>query len=286
MAVDDDYGFVVGTTSWENMVRDLIGLRPDSTLIPHSRRRRTVRHFLLRLRNASSIDRPVGDLLIGAHANKKAFLKIKIDPRQRRWTTYETLLEAVSSGRINIHSSLSDRNSGDPPMHFHILGCNIGKARPFISKLKEALGNVAIVTAPKHSHSTWDLNSYKGIFEFMRYTFVSGSPTELTTHDQVVALFKASPAHRLINGDEIDDDDWERWVAGDDQVNTSEKIVTHRLAVRLGTTINGKNVLRRVSVKYVRWTKGKTYRIRLSSDPGSEAARRAALENYLSTQHA
>ena len=65
-------------------------------------------------------------------------------PGQRGATNYETLEDtlATTSHWVAIPDPLIGYTSGDPVTHFvHFKGCNIGKARPFVVKFREALGD-------------------------------------------------------------------------------------------------------------------------------------------------
>src|SRR5436190_15042005 len=115
----------------------------------------SVRQFIVHLDKTTSITKPIGDLLIGTHANEEGQLSIPMFPGQSDWTKFETLEDTLSDAKksIKIPDGLIGFTAGDPISHaVHLKGCNVGNAQPFLIKLEDAFGGNVNVTAQKFSH--------------------------------------------------------------------------------------------------------------------------------------
>lgn len=167
-----DYAFAPGGTAQDRRVRELFGRRANTTVV-FRRRLRTLHAFVNHIETEPSITFPIGDVLLGAHANSEGQLFMPMFPGQRGPTQFETLQETIDDAAKSV--ALSDASigytAGDPITHaVHFKGCNLGKALPFIAKFKEALGDHVNVTAPRHFHGITPSRPH-GSFEYMAYEF-------------------------------------------------------------------------------------------------------------------
>jgi hypothetical protein len=221
-----DFGFAPGVTQQDVRVRLLFDLRGGTTRIPPPPLA-TVQEFVGHLGGVSDID----NLLLGVHATNEV-LKVPMFPNQRGETEYETL-----------EASLTDTNKSiaipdvllppDPTAHFfHIKGCNIGTARPFLVKLKQALGNKVKVTAPKHFHGLATENGL-GLFEFMAREFIIRRLTRFASRRAAVTAFQ-NAGFTLLDGTPVPANSWERWIPK--KIGKTRK---PKLRVRLGVAIGG-----------------------------------------------
>lgn len=232
-----DYAFAPGSTLQGGLSRRLFRRRIQTTLINRAQNRSTVRQFTNHVSTHGSIVRPIGDLLIGAHATDDgSFLFIPMFPGQRGPTDFETLKKTISNSvhAIAIPDATIGHTSGDPITHsFHIKGCNIGKARPFLVKLKEALGDHVNVTAPKHFHYIFWISNY-GVWEAMEYEFQIVRPSPFPTRAAAVSTFQNEPNFTRIDGSGIPDADWESWVPSS-ITSTSNVVENINLGVSIGS---------------------------------------------------
>jgi hypothetical protein len=158
-----DYAFVPGITPWELSYRKLLDLRPDTVRYPAPGVADTaslanpmtmLSQFFARLQSdLSSSSQPARSLLLCAHGNDDR-LAMLLSPAhadhiqkvgQRSVAYYEDIAHADTTGGIRIPSSIL------PPGAFvHVKGCLIGLARPYLQRLKQALGGQIYLTAPKY----------------------------------------------------------------------------------------------------------------------------------------
>ena len=217
--------------------------RRDTSLISHTKIRRSVRDFINHLDSSSSVAKPVGDLLIGGHANAQGFLFIPMYRNQRGPTQYETLLETVEdpAKSIAVPDTLIGHTPGDPETnHLHIKGCNIGWSPQFLSMLKTAIGSNLHITAPLHVHYIWR-QSNLGVFEFMVYDFFLRRPVRFASRNEYIDALVAEN-FVFYDGSSVARADWEGLVP--QRIN---KPSSRRINVPLGTTFG-----RRTTVPYNR----------------------------------
>lgn len=204
------------------------GRRPDTSLInlPNTG---TLHEFINHLNTAEDITKPISDLHIGAHANATGELFLPMfrpsgdikKIKKTGITTFERLQETMDSElpdrsiRIPDKLVLYDDNLDLPLTDVRIWGCNLGKARPFLVKLKEALGGRVWVTALKH-HLTLSDERSSGIIEFADYQYRILRKEALPSLEDVIGAFKEeAEAGRclLIDGNPPSKDKWTEWIA-------------------------------------------------------------------------
>jgi hypothetical protein len=245
-----DYGFVPVTDKPTGSLNEMVARRiPKTTMRTASE----VRGFIKGLNDALALH-PAGDLVIGAHANSEGQLFIQLYPNQVNVagqptgrTEFETL-EQTAAGlarRIRIDDSLIGWTA-PPPTHFmHLKGCNLGKAVPFLTKIKQAFGDHVLVTAPKHFQAVVSVTkkNNSGSFEYMCYEFQvqtaavpnakgNGFHGFETRADLVTALDGAG--HEYLGGISVPTADWEKWVP-----KAITKAQSFYMALPLGQTVAG-----------------------------------------------
>lgn len=250
-----DYAFAPGTirgrrlrnTPQDRRVRRMFRRRPITTLITRRRRRSTVRQFIQHVSTHHSIPRPIDDLLVGAHANDQGSMFIPMFPGQRGPTKFETLERTINDAArsIEIPDATIGHAPGDPITHFfHIKGCSIGQARPFLVKLKEALGDNVNVTAPKHFHILY-YNSRLGVFEGMGYEYTIIRRDPFQNRADVVAAFQANPNFVPYDGSAVPAAEWDDWLPRRIRRNhlRTRKKLKRRIRVNLGLPLGRRNTI-------------------------------------------
>ncbi len=203
-----------------------------------------VHDFIATILNDATIDKPIGNAFIGAHADSEGDIFISMFADQQNvvdniaagQTNFEVLVAtedaAAPQQSINMDDILDD--SGDHFVHFK--GCNIGKQPKFLNKFKEAL-DADGVTAPKFFHGLfWDAAA--GVFEFMAYEFVAFQKTPFTSRADLITALKAGGV-TFIDGSLPQDSDWNSWVPKN---ISRSKNTTVKLS--LGQTVGGRSELR------------------------------------------
>jgi hypothetical protein len=173
----------------------------------------SVRGFAAHLETSGTVTRPIDDALLGAHANSEGWIFIAMHGKQTGPTNFETLEDtiATASHSIAIDDSVIGFTAGDPITHsLHFRGCNIGKALPFLTKFREALGDHVMVTAPKHFHGVWEHPAY-GTWEYMAYEFVLRRDSDFANRADLLAAFDAE-GFTYIDGSAVPTADWGTWV--------------------------------------------------------------------------
>jgi hypothetical protein len=234
-----DYGFAPGITAQDGRARRLFARRANTKLIaPKSLA--TVRGFAGFLLTSGTVTRPIDDALIAAHANSEGWIFIPMFAKQKGGTNFETLEKTLSdpTKSIAIDDTVIGYTAGDPIMHsVHFKGCNIGKAPPFLTKFREALGGNVMVTAPKHFHGIYENTAY-GTFEYMAYEFQVRDKTYFPNRAAILAAFDGG-GFTYIDGTQVPTTDWPKWVP----LKKVSKSVKTPLNPKLGVTIGKRKTI-------------------------------------------
>ncbi len=287
-----DYAFAPGRTRYDNIMHQLFQRRPNTTLI-NQRRVTRVDQFLDHLNTAASIGLPVGDFVISSHGNDAGYMQLQLADihlagrrRAETVTTFEVLEEAVNTGIISIPNSLTNpRPVAGVPAGFHIRGCKIGQAEPFVRKLKEALGGQVTVTAPMHFHQNRNLPRM-GVLEHLGYDFAVKRNTAFANKAELVAAFQAANL-TFFENTAVPNDSWNDWIPG----NIRRARTAKRFTVNLGTPIqrNATHQITNVRVdgQYRHDQESFTYTIPYSSGaPGTTHAERLTVLTTSLNAHA
>ena len=206
-------------------------------MISRTKTRDTVHEFIDHLN--STITPPIDNVLLASHANAQGYLFVPMFDGQRGPTNYETLEDTISDAArsIAVSDSLIGYNTGDPITHsFHFKGCNIGKAAPFLRKMKEAIGGNMFVTAPIHFHGLY-WNSAYGVWELMCYEFRILRKTPFATKNDLITAFDTA-GFTFYNGSAIATADWESWVPR--RIDRSSK---SKVSLNLGVTMGERSTI-------------------------------------------
>ncbi len=273
-----DFGFAPANDTHINNVRGVFQRRAGTTVV-HSRRISTVRGFIDHLNTSGSVTRPVGNLLVGAHANSEGWIFIPMFAGQRGATNYETLEDtlATASHSVAIPDPLIGYTSGDPVTHFvHFKGCNIGKARPFVEKFREALGDHVNVTAPLHFHGVTPARG-QGMFEYMAYEFIIRRKDPFPDSAAAIAEFDAA-GFKFIDGSDVPAANWGTWIP-----RRIDRTKQDQIPLPLGVTLGRRRTIltpRQFRLERTPFTWTITYP-NAGSVPSSTSDRMLALENSL-----
>lgn len=280
-----DYSFAPGNTGQDRRARQMFTRRPNTTLINANRHRNTVKQFVDHIASNGGIAKPIEDHLLASHASSQGFLFVSLFPGQRGPSQFETIESTIGNAARSIEIADATIGYTSPPItkNFHIKGCNIGKARPFLVKLKEALGDHVHVTAPKHFHYLNRRNRL-GVFEGMAYEFNINRNAPFNSKADVLAAFQAGGFTR-IDGSPVPNADWNSWLPqrlARGQLRRRRRL-RRALRVNLGMAIVNTRTLSfpigfRVTPNRFTYTIGFP---NAGSVPNGNAARQTALENAL-----
>jgi hypothetical protein len=258
-----DFGFAPGSDSHSNDLRSLFSLRPNTTLIAKSGVT-SVRKFVQHLNTTSSVTKPIGDLVLGMHANDEGQLKIPMFPGQAGdWAKFEALEQSLtdSSKSIAIPDTMIGFTPGDPITHaLHLKGCNIGLAQPFLVKLKEALGSHVNVTAPNFFHGA--TSTPQGVFEYIGYYFKVPRPELFPLDatrkrvDRAKALSEFDTAQfPLIDDSIVPTADWDKIIPANPNVERRTNVQS-QLGTSIGkrTTVKTPSQYRVTRITFGPWT--------------------------------
>ena len=203
MALTDDHGFAPGggpdpatpgAAGQQARIRALLQRRPSTQLheIPQ-----TVHDFIEVIRTDPD-ELPIGNALIGSHANSEGFVFIEMfadqakvvattQPGQSDFEVLQATVDLRSSRTVN----QDDPNLWSRGNHFvHFIGCNIGKVTKFMNKFKETLAANQL-TAPNHFHGLTYLKKDANLYEFMAYEFKVFREDHFPNRTALIDAFKA-----------------------------------------------------------------------------------------------
>lgn len=233
-----DFGFAPGTDGYLSLLRGMLHRRVTTTLI--ARRGVTaLRRFITVLDTTTSIAKPIGDVLIGGHANHEGQFFLPAFPGQHGPTLFETLEQTLSDATksIAIPDALIGYTTGDAiTRSVHIKGCNIGKAQPFLLKLQEAMGSHVRVTAPKFFHGLTSAPQ-QGMFEYLAYEFALRRRDPFPDRRTALAIFDAEQ-FPLIDGSFVPTADWNSLVPPNPNVTR-----TQQFTAKLGVTLRNRSTI-------------------------------------------
>ena len=202
-----DFAFVPGGTTIELVLRRLMGLRPQTTLIS-KRGVATIADFFAELQTQGQ---QADDLLLGSHATDEGQLFMRLDStvstgRRVSSAKFEDLQKVDASNSIQIPSSVQGTNT-----NVRMEGCTLGvkDAEPYLKLLKKAMQVPKSLSAPKYFHG-FNESVRHGIFEFMKYRFSVFSKTAMSRDDIVNAFRNQNNTFDLDNT--AVPDNWNRWV--------------------------------------------------------------------------
>jgi hypothetical protein len=236
-----DYAFapaILGDTGLT--VRGMYSNRANTTLINEKSGLATLREFIQHLDSSSTVTKPIGDILLASHANSQGFLTTAaMFPGQRVSTSFEILEDTISdtSKSIAIPDSLIGFVTGNPVTHnFHLRGCNIGKATPFLNKMKEALGGNVKLTVSLH-FDEFVLNAGYGVWESLFYEFRLIRKTAFGSRADYITALDAA-AFKYYDGSLVPLTEWKKLVPA--KITKTQLI---KVTLPLGVTLKKRSTI-------------------------------------------
>ncbi|MBI5916030.1 MAG: hypothetical protein HY842_11670 [Bacteroidetes bacterium] len=215
-----DYAFVPGSTTAEDIIKDMFQQRPNTSLIS-SGAIRNIDQYFSHLDTAVGVTRPVGDIFIACHANNEGWMQIQLarifldtdgnpaTPRVEQFEiTYEVLIEALNLPRKGrIPTDVRDANT-----RFLVKGCRLGHDNnvQFIQKLKDVLGGIVPVIVPKHFDEFW-YRTDVGLIEYMSYDFSLANPTAYASRAALITAFQGANK-TFLDGMAVPNAKWGAWL--------------------------------------------------------------------------
>ena len=151
----------------------------------------------------TSVPRAAGDirhLFIVTHANNRAEIVVGLDPTHYSVkgpftdTDFEDVDRAVASRNIEIPEGLVI--DGVPVTSattaIRIMGCRIGSSKPFLEKLKQAMGGRITVIAPNHINWLGSHEAMNGALEFLQYDFEVTTLGTMTRKELITKFIQQS----------------------------------------------------------------------------------------------
>lgn len=271
-----DFTFCPGTTSFEGLLRGVLGVRSNTTLITKPTVT-TVEKFLNELFSSSLQG---GDLIGGSHASDEGFLFLALDDTTTPLPVNWDMLVAVDTSKtINIPAAVRS-----PDTNFHFKGCSIGSddSLPFLTLLKSALDNPQSVTAPKYFYHLFFF-SKTGVFESMAYGYRLMSKTAYASRAALIADYKAASFTEELDGTPVPDANWSTWIKASLELKPAR---SHKVQFNFPVTINpaagGISAIPHMDAECRSRREHFTYTITGGTFPTSQADRETFLKNTMS----
>ena len=220
-----DYLFVPGSTTEESLGRTTISKRPNTTAITLRAAKNHVAGLIAHLGTLASSasnpnPRPIGDLLLVAHGLETGNYFIPLSRRLGSPADFEKADDADTSNAVRVTASLVTPAGGGAmnTITIRLRGCNIGVARPFIEKLRDAMapsGGTVNITAPLHFDEFHGITG--GIVEYLAHKFTIKvqkqflKPDRSADRNALLAAFGAA-GFTYLDGTPIPAAAWNAWV--------------------------------------------------------------------------
>jgi hypothetical protein len=175
----------------------------------------TIEAFVRKLRGAATS--PLRDVLLATHGWASGWLDIPARDGSGG-TSYEDLAAALKTGALQVNENLliPPLKVGGKPQNraFHIRGCRVGLAEPFMKAFKAALGGNFVVTAPKHWSFVSTFSDPFGHFEYLKYSFSMRRPTPFKDKVEAIKAFQRR-GFTWTDGTRVPNDRWRVWIPDD-----------------------------------------------------------------------
>jgi hypothetical protein len=246
----------------------------------------------------STVAKPIGDLLLISHGNDTGWMSLDLDSAAGTTTTYaelKTILDPANVHRktaLRIPPTLYTPTGGTPgPTRVLLGGCRVGKAPKFVDALKDVLGGVVPIVAPRHFHMYSPLirrqktprrNIFMGTYEFLCYAFEATSLTPLD-QDGLLKAMHDNPKNLTIDGNAIPPATCKAWLGKN--FHAARGTFDMPVKVPLGRKIATQTTLSPGQLRHVPGT----YTVRLTNptaDQRTLAGLRTTLSQYPAMQPA
>jgi hypothetical protein len=226
----------------------ILSQRPNTSVMPKRTDNgpvNTLHDLVIGQQHFFAVNPNVDDLIVVAHGDDSGTLYLSLDSANPQPAYYESLQKADTNNTIRWNAALQPQNPS-----FRLESCEIGRDEclPFLAMLKQALGPVKTVSAPRFVHAfkqgptTSVIISTDGssmqieqdIFEHMldvyRITFKDSlkprTGDTLTARQKVVKAFQDAQLTQTLDGTKIPDKKWEDWVPKESLLNVQPTPLT------------------------------------------------------------
>jgi hypothetical protein len=206
-----DYVFSVDRDQWFKSMADIVSLRGDNIRLDAAT---SFTGFVKALNADRKVTNPVRNLFVVSHASDEGYLFTALDAVDVKSISFEDLEKVGSGLQIKPEALMprpKDQGSGTRPF-LHIRGCEIGRAAPYMIKLKAALGGNLTITAPLFYHVVDSIASPPGRIEYFLYHFTVAAAAPYRKRADLVEAFKNKPAFTDLDGKSIPAANWDDWV--------------------------------------------------------------------------
>lgn len=205
-----DYLFVPGGSTAEVLGRGVISRRPNTTLITLPAAQNHLAGLIAHLTTNAAITRPIGDILLVAHGLETGIYYIPLSRTVTSPADFEKADDANTSNAVRMTAPLLTPTGGGAmnTITVRMRGCNIGKARPFVEKLQQAMlptGGTLNVTAPLHFDEFHNITG--GHLEYLAHKFTLKVNTRFANRNALIAAFDAA-AFTYLDGTQVPTDVW------------------------------------------------------------------------------
>ncbi len=220
-----DYLFVPGNDAAERLGRQVLSRRPNTFAVTVPNRQRHVAGLLARLATLTPTQgnpdpRPIGDLLFVAHGLETGHYFLPLSRVLGSPADFERAEDANAADSIRLTAPLLTPAGGGNMnvITARLRGCNIGRARPFVEKLREAMtpaGSTLNMTAPLHFDEFHGVAG--GTVEFPAHKFTVKAnqpfrrPNGRSDRNALLTAFDTA-AFTYLDGTAIPAADWTNWV--------------------------------------------------------------------------
>jgi hypothetical protein len=292
-----DYAFVPGArvekpSAFDLRMADVVDHRPRTV---HLKTQTSLRQYIAAFGKGDELTKPIRHIMIASHATAEGFLFMKLDMFDPADISYEDLEAAVKSKSLLINPDWLEPRPRDSsqtaiPAQFLVRGCRIGMPfkklpdnYPFLTKLKEALGNKIPVVAPRHFHIAGQHSNPDGFTEFMGYGFRLSRPKPFLKNKDpdragLVKAFQTGGFERIDNKP-VPPELWDGWIPTNPHAQEEQE-----LDAKVVDPVINKPLTTKFKFKFKhRWLFGEKKEDReksipLETDPGDEAGQKAALQ--------
>lgn len=278
-----DYAFAPGGDKYDEALRTLLRDRKvkgsfETTVLHDPARLKHVAAFFHEL-DVTVTTKPIGDLLLGSHANDRGWLDIDLDDAADLHVNFQLLKvilnDPVRLAKLRIPPALYQTAQGaNAPIKLHLKGCQIGSAQKLVDALKQVFGGVVPVTAPRHFYIAHPWREEKtpdspGTFEYLDYrTFSVLSKGELSPSQVAADLRSRNPKLQFIDGTNVPDDLWAKVIP--------EKPTSNRHELTFSTQLGRKIRNRKTwpATGQYRWDEIPTFFTKVNPAPGDDTLAR------------
>jgi hypothetical protein len=201
----------------KQLYKDRVALPLDTTVVDDPFLT-WVKELILRVKNSTTIAKPIGDLHLISHGDDSGWLRLDLDGMSNNQVTYQVVREILDASSPTRRDGLRLPASFYTDSHGHqtattvvLGGCRVGQAPKFVDAFKKVLGDKVPVVASRYLHEFIATKrrfhgkhapppQFIGTYEYLAYGFEVISPTRLDLDKRGRRLSDAAFRKNLING--------------------------------------------------------------------------------------